>query len=341
MTLTRSLRLALAALAAATATAFALTSTTGDAGARGGCPDGKLCVYKHDELEGKEVRIGQQGVSNKLKRQMNNRASSVENRTDFAASLYEGKDARGDDVCIFPDAHIPQLTAYNFDDRATSTRISNGNACTMRAMRRGTNCPEGKLCLWKDESGGGPRVKIGGNGLSNKLARQMNNKASSVINNRDGRAVLYEKKNGNGENRCIDPSEKLGDLDTIGFDDVASSSRNANGTCAVGPPRLGPGCPEGKLCVWEHNTQGGEVVKIGGSGKSNKLFKKMNNEASSLINNRDEKAFLYDKRNGNGERRCFEPGETVDSLGDTGFNDLASSSRNAVGDICPGGGPPR
>jgi hypothetical protein len=105
------------------------------------------------------------------------------------------------------------------------------------AGARGSECPDDTLCLWKHVNEEGKLVKIKGNGLSNKLARKMNNNATGVDNNRDGKAWLYEKKNGKGEIRCIQPGEQINNLDDLGFNDVASSTRNANGSCTIGPPR--------------------------------------------------------------------------------------------------------
>ena len=77
-------------------------------------------------------------------------------------------------------------------------------------------------------------------------------------------------------------------------------------------------------------------MKIKSDGISNKLAEKMNNEASSFINNRNRRAYLYDKRNGEGERICLGPTVSAPSLGAYSFNDLASSSRNSkVKKDCP------
>jgi maltose-binding protein MalE len=88
-------------------------------------------------------------------------------------------------------------------------------------------------------------------------------------------------------------------------------------------------CPEKTLCVWQHNDGGGQLVKIKSDGISNKLAEKMNNEASSLINNRGKRSYLYDKRNGQGAKICLSPHDSFSDLGaEFGFNDLASSSKN-------------
>jgi hypothetical protein len=97
------------------------------------------------------------------------------------------------------------------------------------------------------------------------------------------------------------------------------------GSASAGPTPL---CPEKTLCVFEHNEAGGQVVKLTKKGVSNKLAKKMNNEASSVLNETNKRIFLHDKRNGKGDRVCISPFGGTASLADFGdFNDRASSSK--------------
>jgi hypothetical protein len=103
------------------------------------------------------------------------------------------------------------------------------------------------------------------------------------------------------------------------------------GEASAGVPLL---CPEKTLCVFADNDFGGQVVKIDGKGVSNKLAKKMDDQASSVINTRGKRAYLYEMKNGNGSRFCIDPHSSVVSLG--GFNDLASSSKNSrKAGLCP------
>jgi hypothetical protein len=130
MTLTRSGRLSIAVLAATAATAVALISTAGDAGAGGGsCPDNKLCVFAGDSRSGQRVKIGGNGVSNKLAREMNNQASSLSNRRDTKVFLYEKRGARGEVRCFPPGVTDNALGDSGFDDVASSTKIANGTSC--------------------------------------------------------------------------------------------------------------------------------------------------------------------------------------------------------------------
>ena len=65
---------------------------------------------------------------------------------------------------------------------------------------------------------------IQGKGISNKLARDMNDAASSAENTRGRVSFLYAKKDGKGESYCLDPETAYPSL--AGFNDVASSSKN-------------------------------------------------------------------------------------------------------------------
>ena len=91
----------------------------------------------------------------------------------------------------------------------------------------------------------------------------------------------------------------------------------------------GGGCPDKTLCVWQDNEGGGQLVKISSDGISNKLANKMNNEASSVINNRNRRAYLFAGRNGKGTKVCLSPHAEIGDLGSfADFNDVASSSKN-------------
>src|SRR5919201_1205807 len=69
----------------------------------------------------------------------------------------------------------------------------------------------------------------------------------------------------------------------------------------------GESCPDNTLCLYQHDDFAGELVKLPKHGLSNKLAEQMNNEASSVINNRNKRVYLYAKRNGKGDRVCFSP----------------------------------
>jgi hypothetical protein len=62
------------------------------------------------------------------------------------------------------------------------------------------------------------------NGVSNKLARRMDNDASSALNFHNGAVFFYDEKDAGGDRVCMGPNDK-GNLSTFGFDDKASSSK--------------------------------------------------------------------------------------------------------------------
>jgi hypothetical protein len=108
---------------------------------------------------------------------------------------------------------------------------------------------------------------------------------------------------------------------------LGALSASLGGSASAGTKPL---CPKKTLCVWADDKGGGQLVKIKKDGISNKLAEKMNNEASSVINNRNRRSYLYDKRNGKGEKVCLSPHAEIVSLGAfADFNDMATSSKNA------------
>lgn len=209
-----------------------------------------------------------------------------------------------------------------------------GLALSSSATARGGDC-FADLCVWADDNYAGKQLNIRGRGLSNKLAKRMNNQASSVKNMTGHRVLLFDKRNANGDVRCLSAGDEVPTLEAVGFQDMASSSKTTGGeTCIIDDPhRRGPLCPDRALCVWEHNNQAGQRVVIRRKGLSDKLARKMDNAASSAINNRGKLAYLYSNKKGGGDVYCLEPGMEANDLG--GFNDLASSSRNTGRSTCP------
>jgi hypothetical protein len=87
------------------------------------------------------------------------------------------------------------------------------------------SCPKRTLCVYEHDQWEGQRVKITETGISNKLAEQMNNRASSAWNRRGKTAVLYTGKNAHGGRLCIRPGGFPDILSLAGFNDVASSTK--------------------------------------------------------------------------------------------------------------------
>ena len=334
-------RRAMGITAGATVLAVAMAAglaVSGSATARGGmCPEGKICIWKDDGRSGQLVQLSKKGVSNKLAKKMNNEASSLHVARQGTIVLYDKKNAKGENRCF-------ELGIYNnlpdFNDIASSTKIKNKPECPAR--KAAPLCPDGKLCLWHDNEGGGKRVKISGKrGASNKLAKEMNNEASSLINATEHRVYVYDKRDAKGDVRCYEPGDEVADMGAdSSFNDVASSTKVTRGdTCFVDDPHRGGAgdCTKGTraLCVWAGPMGSGELVKIRGKGISNKLFKRMNNQATSAFNGRGKAAFLYDSKNGDGESVCIEPHDGIGDLGAYAFDDRATSSKNAAHGQCP------
>ena len=95
---------------------------------------------------------------------------------------------------------------------------------TADPAKRVTGCPADTLCVWSGKNYQGQRVKLTSqSGISNKLAKVMNNQASSYKNKfTDDDAVLYDKKDGGGDFWGICPLES--DPSLVDFNNRASSS---------------------------------------------------------------------------------------------------------------------
>ncbi len=83
----------------------------------------------------------------------------------------------------------------------------------------------GKLCLFAGTLGTEERVNFTALGISNRLAKKMDNEASSVYNDRDGVAIIYAGRNGNGAKLCLESGDAFSDMSEINFDNKASSTR--------------------------------------------------------------------------------------------------------------------
>jgi hypothetical protein len=94
------------------------------------CPDFTLCVWENVNRVPQLVEISnRRGVSNKLARLMNNKASSVENDTGFVAFLYKKRDGKGARICLTPGAIQDDLGLLSFEDVASSTRVTRRSVC--------------------------------------------------------------------------------------------------------------------------------------------------------------------------------------------------------------------
>lgn len=99
-----------------------------------------------------------------------------------------------------------------------------GGPAAASQTEKGSACPNNAVCVYADPGGLGQRVVLKEFGVSNKLAKRMNNEASSAINIADGAIFFYDKRNAEGDRVCMAPNDK-GNLSTFGFEDRASSSK--------------------------------------------------------------------------------------------------------------------
>jgi Tol biopolymer transport system component len=93
-------------------------------------------------------------------------------------------------------------------------------------------------------------------------------------------------------------------------------------------------CPHA-LCFFEDQAGLGGHVDVTKIGVSNRLAKLMNNQASSVYNDRTGAAFIYDNRNAEGPHICLETGDGFDDMTDASFNDMATSTKLTHRKHCP------
>ena len=119
-----------ALIAALAIVAFAPAASEAKAPASKGCPMNSLCVWTKPDYEGKKLVIKDEGASNKVANQMNNKVSSVKSRYSNsdgdAAYLFDRRNANGDYFCLGAGLgkKIPNLgPPYGFDNRTSSVLL--------------------------------------------------------------------------------------------------------------------------------------------------------------------------------------------------------------------------
>jgi hypothetical protein len=318
------------ALIAAAGLAVALPATNAFGGASGpekpagkSCPDGNLCLWADENYEGQKVKIHGKGLSNQLYKEMNDNAESLKLRREGGAVLYTNTDGDSVSFCV---THGPT----NFNDLfegsndASSTRISKKpvpseckNPKAGHGAKSHSSCPDEALCVWSKKNYEGQRVKITKTGdVSNKLAHEMNNKASSLKNRFAMTGTLYDKKNGgSGEVYGFCDLDNVPDLGL--FDDLASSSVvnasswRARRVCrqkAANKAGTNKVCPRKALCVWDKPKYKGQRVVVKTVGQlSTKIAQKMDDKTSSAKSRWKHTAYLYEDSDGGGQAFCVEP----------------------------------
>ena len=100
-------------------------------------------------------------------------------------------------------------------------------AGTFSAVHATTLCPDNRVCFFFDADFSGQRVvtRINDHHVSNKLATEMNDNASSAINKTGFAVAVFADSDGGGSAICIDPHSRIVDFAAYAFNDVASSSK--------------------------------------------------------------------------------------------------------------------
>lgn len=104
-------KLAIAVIAVAlAASAFAAPAVAGPK-----CSDGALCLWKGKNYTGAKYKVTEPGELVKLPKAFNNKVSSLKNKWEFRAFVYENKDGTGQISCQEPGEKEPDLSAF-FDE---------------------------------------------------------------------------------------------------------------------------------------------------------------------------------------------------------------------------------
>ena len=119
------------AIALATA-ALATGSLAAPAGAGPACPDGALCLFTGKGYTGKKYKGTKPGELVKLPKAFNNKVSSLKNKWERRAFVYENKDGTGQPFCLSPNEKVPDLSAFfdEINNEISSARLDeNPGAC--------------------------------------------------------------------------------------------------------------------------------------------------------------------------------------------------------------------
>jgi hypothetical protein len=68
------------------------------------------------------------------------------------------------------------------------------------------------LCVFTDTDFAGQEVDVTKLGLSNRLDNKIPGQAESLVNDRDGAAFFYAKRDGKGRTMCINSGDSIDDL---------------------------------------------------------------------------------------------------------------------------------
>ncbi|GAB7192065.1 hypothetical protein NUM3379_27740 [Kineococcus sp. NUM-3379] len=91
------------------------------------CPPGKMCLWEHTGYEGRFQAFD--GTSHNIGSHMNDRTTSIWNRTNQRVSVYLDS---GFGTCLLslaPGSSVYNLNSWH-NDRITSIRVDDGTGCT-------------------------------------------------------------------------------------------------------------------------------------------------------------------------------------------------------------------
>ena len=87
------------------------------------------------------------------------------------------------------------------------------------------SCPDDAICVWTKSAYRGERVVVQAEGVSNKIGNKINNEASSIKNRFEHPISIYDKRDANGESRCLGALDRVRDLNAVyNFDNRTTSS---------------------------------------------------------------------------------------------------------------------
>jgi len=92
-------------------------------------------------------------------------------------------------------------------------------------------------------------------------------------------------------------------------------------------------CPSQYVCLWDGPTYGEERRQFHDNGLQNLTDFSFNDRTSSIYNNTNRWAAIYEHTWGGGSRRCIRPGQAYSLSGDA-LNNQASSIQISPSAIC-------
>ena len=100
-------------ITAAVAVATCAFAAPAEAGPR--CSDGALCLFTGKNYAGKKFKVTEPGELVKLPKAFNNKVSSLKNKWELRAFVYENKNGTGQPFCLGSGEKVPDLSAF-FDE---------------------------------------------------------------------------------------------------------------------------------------------------------------------------------------------------------------------------------